>query len=133
MSNTNKKPVVEKIYITRGDNTVDHNGIYCDKCFGVAIEGKIHWIDDCFARLDELETRLIGFRVYSSGNTWGVIDEDGRATLSNKMIKINKHQDDIFTPDSYHMQRSERKPCGSVWWSINEIKERYFDVLEGEA
>lgn len=133
MSDTNKKAVVEKIYITRGDNTTDHNGILCDKCFGVVIEGKIHWIDVCFARLDELETNLFGLGVSSNGTAWGVIDEDGRATLSDKMVKINKHQDDIFTPSSYHMKRSERKPCGSVWWNISEIKERYFDVTVGEV
>lgn len=128
MLEINQKSVVEKVYITRGDNVFDHNGIKCDKAYGLVIEGKIHWIDQSFATLDELSSKLYGFGVSASGMAWGVIDEAGRAVLEHRMTKIGKHQDDIFDSKSFYMKSSKRKACGSVWWTPAEIKKTYLSA-----
>lgn len=125
MLNIKKVSMIEQVYITRGDNLYNDEGIQCDKCFGLVIEGQIHWIDSSFATLDELSTKLYGFGVSASGMQWGTIDENGRAVLEHKMTKIGKHQDDIFDGKSSYMKRSKRKECGSIWWSMAEFKETY--------
>lgn len=128
MSEFNKKAVVEKVYITRGDNCYDSDGIKCDKAYGLVIEGKIHWIDQSFATLDELSSKLYGFGVSASGTAWGTIDENGRAVLEHTMTKIGKHHDDIFTSESFYMKASKRKACGSIWWKPAEIKAAYMNA-----
>ncbi len=121
---------VERIILTRGDN-IDLDGVKCDKCCAVQIEGKLYWLSRDFARLEELTEELrqlgimIGAKRDNTGSrwipTWGVIDAEGWATCDNVFTKAAKHHDDIFKQDSSYMKKTVRNGIGSMWWTANQI------------
>ena len=120
---------VERIYITKGDNVFDSDGIKCDKCCAVQIEGKLYWLSQAFASIGELEGQLEALGVASmkvrtkSGLDWkwGIRDEEGYATCSKPFTRIAKHHDDIFSLDTPHMAKTVRNGVGSIWWTANQV------------
>lgn len=120
---------VERIYITKGDNVFDSDGIKCDKCCAVQIEGKLYWLSQAFASIGELESQLNGLNVgvmkvrTNSGWEWkwGARDEEGSALCSKSFTRIAKHHDDIFSLDTPHMAKTVRNGVGSIWWTATQI------------
>lgn len=122
---------VEKIYMTRGKNTVDSDGNICDRYCGVVIGGKTHWIDRTFAHISELHNDLKSVNVFMAGDgAWGTIKADGSGTtwIDNKTINLKQGESEIFGSNSRHMAKSERTSDGSVWWTVDMLKDRYFAV-----
>ena len=122
---------VQKVYLTRGDNTYDDEGFKCDKCCAVQIDGSIYWLSQSFSKPSELagQLQLLGVGIgenFDKGSrypAWGNIGEDGWATLDHRMIKLTKHHDDIFSDKSSYMKKSVRNPAGSLWWTASALKE----------
>lgn len=120
---------VERIYITKGDNIVDSDGIKCDKCCAVQIEGKLYWLSQAFASIGELEGQLndlnVGFMKVRTKSgldwKWGIRDEEGSALCSKPFTRIAKHHDDIFYAGSNYMQKMVRNGIGSMWWTANQV------------
>lgn len=122
---------VQKVYLTRGDNTYDDEGFKCDKCCAVQIDGSIYWLSQAFSRPFELVSELsilgvgIGdiFKGGSSYPAWGNIGEDGWASLDHRMIKLTKHHDDLFSEESSYMKKTVRNAQGSLWWTARALKD----------
>ena len=116
---------LEKIYITKGDNTYDGN-VKVDKAVGLQINGKIHWLESTWSTLYSLENLLDAFTdtigIMASGGKWGIVDSYGSAEMTNKFTRINKHHDDIFSDGSSYVLRSAKTPDGKFWWSIRQIE-----------
>ena len=120
---------VEKIYVTRGKNTVNWDGDICDRYCGLVIGGKTHWIDKTFAHISELHNDLKSANVFIvDSGAWGTIKEDGSGTtwIDNKVVKLKQGETELFGSDSSHMAKSERMTDGRIWWTIDNIKARYF-------
>ena len=119
---------VEKIYATRGKNTVNFDGDICDRYCGVVIGGKTHWIDQPFARITELRVSLKLLNVFlAADGDWGTIKSDGSTTwIDQKVANIDQGESEIFGSDSKHMAKSERSSGGKLWWTVDMLKARYF-------
>lgn len=120
---------IEKIYVSRGKNTVNENGEICDRYCGVVIGGKIHWIDSIFANFDDLRYILnpLGI-VMCAGGVWGDIrGGDGITTpIDKKVVKLRQGESELFGSDSSYMDRSKRNERGTIWWTTATIKAKYF-------
>lgn len=121
---------VERIYVTRGDNTYDDAGVKCDKFMGVTINGEIHWVDHSFAYLHELEHQLSALNVEFcfSAKRWGIRDEKGSAYLSNTITTVKPHHDDMFAKDSFYMKRTKEQPNGKRFWKLSDLIDTYFNI-----
>lgn len=136
-ANTQAAPAakkVERIYITKGDNATNDEGVKCDKMVGFVIDGMIHWMDYEFAYLRELGYCTAAVNVHlSECGSWGEIDEDGSANLSNKVTKINHHHDDLWLDKYSYKKRTKLNAAGKTYWSWGEIKDTYFNIETQEA
>lgn len=136
MSNTQSRALIERVYITRGDNCYNEEGVKNDKMIGIVINNVIHWMDDEFAYLHELEGRLAqihahlfdkgSYGVMSSAKAqFSVTDDNGTAAPSFKVTKITCHHDNIFLDRHSYNKRSKLNKAGARWWSWLELIETY--------
>lgn len=120
---------VERVYLTRGDNLFDEDGISCDKAVGIQVKGLIYWIDESWAVLNDLDWVLDPFNLAlaKGKNTVyfykGVTINDTTNFKDGKpCTKISKHLDDIFTTGSSYMAKSARHgEKNSIWWGVDEL------------
>lgn len=127
--NENGEPttIVERIYTTKGDNLCD-DGIKNDKAIAIVIKGGIFWLERSFARLSELEYLLHSFNIsILEDGQWGVKDEDGSVTFTNKITKISKHHDDIWSEDSSYIKKAVRTAGGGVFWTVLEVFDHFYN------
>lgn len=125
---------VERIYVSRGKNTVNFNGEICDRCCGLVIGGKIHWIDITFATYTELHYVLRPLNILLTfDGAWGLIKEGQNTRLTNQVTKLKHSETELFGSDSSYMDRSQRLESGSIWWTVEKIKARYFEQDKAEA
>lgn len=127
--------IVERIYVTRGDNSYDEDNVKNDKMIGIVIKGDIYWLERDFARFSELSYELAGFNILiTEDGRWGVTDEDGRTVLANKVTKISKHHDDILSEKSSYLKRSKRNDSnGRLFWETHEVLSHFFGKEEEEV
>lgn len=122
--------VIEKIYITKGDNLYNDDNIKCDKMIGVVIKGQIYWLQDSFASLHEIKYLLHRLNVtISKCGRWGATDKDGSTTYTNSVTKLSKHHDDLFSDKSNYLKRAkcnESKGKRSIWWAVSEVVNELF-------
>lgn len=119
---------IERIYITRGDNTYNSDNVKSDKLMGIVIAGSIHWIDDEFACATQLSGLLERLNVILSSNgRWGVMDDNCSATLDQRVTKISRSHDDIFSAKSSYIKRTKRTDAGKLYWTWAELEETYFN------
>lgn len=112
---------LERIYVTRGDNLVDHAGCKWDKAFALQFDGKLYWVNKSFGRLWELESFFLNFGVYlDEKGRYGFLNEKGGASLDKKVTKIAAHHDDVFSSGSSYHKRSV-KASNSFWWNPEEL------------
>ena len=112
---------LERIYVTRGDNLVDHVGCKCDKAFALQFDGKLYWVNRSFGRFSELESFFLNFGVYlDEKGRYGFLDRNGGASLDKKVTKIAAHHDDVFSSGSSYHKRSVNA-SNSFWWSTEEL------------
>ena len=123
-------PKIDRIYVTRGDNLYDYDGIKCDKFFGLAIKGKIYWMNHTFGTMQQLESQLstLGVHMNEKGR-WGQLKEDGWATLEHSVTRITKHHDDIFTPTTKYLKDAEFFSEGMIWWYLKDLKAKLFPEM----
>lgn len=128
MSNTKAQKIIERIYITKGDNLTNEEGLKCDKMVGVVVDGAIHWMDYGFATLDELSgwMGIIGISMNSDGK-WGVQDEDGCATLDQRVTKIRHHHDDLWLDKYSYKKRTKLNRAGKTFWDWCEFRDTYLN------
>lgn len=118
---------VERIYITRGDNVYNDAGVKCDKMIGLMMQGKIHWLDDSVADINEVCGRLANFNVsLSSRGTFGSSEENGDTYFDKKVTKIKHHHDDMFSDKYSYNKLTMKTPSGSYWWDWTELRDTYF-------
>lgn len=114
---------IEKIYASKGKNTFNEKGQVCDRCIAVEIGSKLHWIDRSFATFDEVSDFISPLKVFVGGNgQWGNAGE----WIDKKTILLRQSETELFGSDSNYMRRSERKASGSIWWTVAELKAKYF-------
>lgn len=127
-ASASKRPQIERIYTSRGDNVYNHDGIKADKFFGIVIGGKIHWMNHTFATLRELSWQLGALDIcMNEDGEWGVINEEGYATLSKKVTKIRYHHDEVFSDDTIYLKNAEFFKEGMIWWYMDDLKAKYFN------
>ena len=112
---------LERIYVTRGDNLVDHVGCKCDKALALQFDGELYWVNKSFGRFSELESFFLNFGVYlDEKGRYGFLDEKGGASLDKKVTKIAAHHDDVFSNESSYYKRSV-KGRNRFWWDQEEL------------
>ena len=112
---------LERIYVTRGDNLVDHAGCKCDKAFALQFDGKLYWVNRSFGRFSELESFFLNFGVYlDEKGRYGFLNEKGGASLDKKVTKIAAHHDDVFSSGSSYHEKSV-EASNSFWWDQEEL------------
>lgn len=122
------KKVIERIYVTKGDNLFNFEGLKCDKCIGLQIDGKIYWLNHTFARLNELADQLrynFGISISCDQKKFGVFDEVEKDTayINKNVTRINHHHDDVFSNKSSYIKRAVRQPeTGFYWWHFDELR-----------
>lgn len=115
--------LIERIYVTRGDNLTNGEGIRSDKCYGLQIKGQILWFNDSFARLSELSYKLRPLDLaVTDGGHWGYW-ADGEATIDKKVTRISQHHDDVFSSGSSYIKKSLQAPHGNYWWRMEQVTE----------
>lgn len=115
---------IERIYITKGDNSYNHAGVKSDKACAIQIDGRLYWINQSFAHLRELESefRTLGVIFSCDYKKFGVHSVTEEWTSLNKNItRIPHHHDDIFSDKSGYIKRAERSPKGAYWWYVEDI------------
>ena len=118
---------VERIYITRGDNLYDENGVKCDKMIGLMMQGKIHWLDDGIANINEIAGRLANFNVsVSLSGKFGNIQDNYECYFDKRITKVKHHHDDIFSDRYRYDSLTMKTPTGSIWWDLVELRDTYF-------
>ena len=116
---------LQRIYVTRGDNLVDYDGVKCDKAFALQIDGKLYWVNKSFGRLSELQSFFLNLGVYlSEEGRFGFLDNNGGASLDKKVTKIAAHHDDIFSSGSSYDKRSVRG-SENFWWREEELINKF--------
>lgn len=117
---------IERIYITKGDNLFNHEGLKCDKTLGIVIDGSIYWLNQSFARLNELEDQLrynLGIAISCDQKKFGVFEND-TAYMNKNVTRISQHHDDVFSNKSSYIKRAVRNPAnGHYWWHFDELRE----------
>lgn len=117
---------VERVYITRGDNGYNHHGHKCDKAAGVKIDGKIYWLAaGGIAYLTEVRQELSKLNVTLYDDKYGVLDEKNYFKPKT-VTRIGRHIEDVFHKDSFYIKNCVRKECGSIWWTSEELVEKFF-------
>lgn len=125
---------VERIYVTKGDNTTNDDGVKCDKMVGIVVDGMIHWMDYEFASLRELGYRVTGLNIHLSDcGSWGILDEYGSATLDKKITKIKHHHDDLWSDQYSYKKRTKLNAAGTTYWNWGELIDTYFNKETQEA
>lgn len=120
---------VERVYITRGDNSYNHNNALCDKAVGVVIDKDIYWLKSGgIANISEVRKQLALLNIDVLGsNQWGVLGEDG-STAHKRVTRISIHQEEVFDKESKFMQRTITKRDGSIWWDAEELAAKFFKI-----
>ena len=120
---------IECIYVTKGKNTFNQAGQVCDRAAAVQIGGKLHWINKSFATYSDLHHMLypLGVVVNYVGE-YGIKDKDVTipTPFDHKVVKMRGSEIDIFSCDSSYMNRSERYVEDNIWWTVEQIKNKYF-------
>lgn len=134
MSDIIKNPI-ERIYLTRGDNGYNHKGAKCDKAAAVVIDGDIYWIEGNYAYPWEIGVALrpLDIRIFSDGDI--ISDENRFAPVANaKVTRIKGHIEEVLGEKSNYIKRAVRSNKeGCIWWTVDALKEKFFDHLEAEA
>lgn len=135
MLETKKNPLaassmqVERIYITRGDNTYNQRGATDDKAVGLVFEEDIYWLKSKrggVAGISDVSKELEALNVLALGNDrWGIMDETGNASLKTT-TRIPTNHEEVFENDSKYMQRTIRRRDGSIWWTAEELANKFF-------
>lgn len=58
LNEDNFNPEVTRLYVTRGDNLFNHDGVKCDKFTGLEINNQIYWMNLSFANVKQLSGTL---------------------------------------------------------------------------
>lgn len=125
---TTTHPLIERIYITRGEAAFKDRGTLGGKYAGLVIAGKIYWIDTRFAHLFELSKLLKPLEVYFSeeggsvkffNNHRGFVPDNAPIT---SITKITAPVKAVFDDDSYYMKNTAFCSADNIWWSVNNIK-----------
>ena len=61
LNEDNFNPEVTRLYVTRGDNLFNHDGVKCDKFTGLEINNQIYWMNLSFANVKQLSSTLFDF------------------------------------------------------------------------
>ena len=109
------KPVIKRIYISRGDK---HG-----KFLGLVIGKSLYWYFQSFKCPTEINNGLhrIGVHINKDGD-WGVIENYG-VNLTNKASKIAMTHDRMFSEESSYGKRAKDAPHGDMFWSMSQILE----------
>ena len=121
---------IERIYITRGDNSYNHNNALCDKSVGVVIDEDIYWLKNSgIANISEIREQLALLNIDVLGsNEWGVLDKEKSSTSYKRVTRIPIHQEEVFEEKSRFMQRTIKKHDGSIWWNADELATKFFNT-----
>lgn len=119
---SNNRVKVEKIWVSRGDDTYDHYDRLADRFAGVLIEGEIFWINKTFATFGELAhiLRPLNIRLFGTGE-WGNIKCDNDADMSNTVVKVKKRHNEFFSDDSMYLKKAKFFNEGMIWWYPDDI------------
>lgn len=123
------KKIIERIYVTKGDNLVNYEGIKSDKAIGLQIDGSIYWLNHTFARLSDLEDQLrynFGIAISCDHKKFGVFGEVEKDTahINKNVTRITQHHDDVFNNKSSYIKRAVRNPVnGHYWWHFDELRD----------
>lgn len=121
---------IERIYITKGDNIFNFDGVRADKAWAIVIDGKVYWADSSFDTTEVLGFRLERIGVVIEPRKSGAIDfgqwvnkPDGgrKAVIDKRVTKISKHHDDVFNETSSYMKRAVKNSNGSYFWNPNDL------------
>ena len=122
---------VDKIYVSRGDDTYNYDGILADKFAGVLIEGDIFWINETFATLSELARILRPLNVELDRNgSWGNRECNGFARFSKKITKVAKRHSEFFTDDTIYLKKAKFFKEGMIWWYPKDIEAHFKKRLQ---
>lgn len=127
---------ISRIYLSRGDNVINHAGVRCDKFFGIRLKtGAIYWFDvlHSLSNAEELSGLLFNtvrccvndIRSYSysyekgqSNKKISFYTKDGYHEVPITQVKL--HHDDFFN-DTVYIKNAVKKPNGYLWWTINDL------------
>lgn len=130
MTKITKNPI-ERIYITRGDNSYNAKGVLCDKMAAVVINGSIFWLEGSYAYPWEIGVALrsLDIRIFSDGD---IISEENRfaPVANNSVTKIKGHIEEVLDSKSSYVRRAIFSNPDKISWSVADIKAKFFDELE---
>lgn len=131
---TNFKEALERIYITKGAQVIDMDGIDHPKFKKVAlvINKKIHWLDFNFSEIHELNFYLRKLNIFLTpeGKSARYLSHGDHNTFNDQedvyipVTVISKKDNEIFDSNSTYSKRSLSND-NSMMWHIQDIKQRY--------
>lgn len=119
--------MIERIWLTKGDNLTDDDGRKADRMLILKINGNIYF-SDFYGTKNEAITYLKQFshffRVATTNKgaiLWGVVDKWAEyVEFTHRVTLCNTHHDDLLSKPLF--MDAVRKADGKLWHSEAELK-----------
>lgn len=117
---------IERVYITRGDNCYNWDGVKNDKMLGLQVDKKIHWLHYNWASAYELEATLRGLGIAFIPELFKFAPYIGKAARNFKSVtRLAAHHDDVFSDGSSYVRRAKETKNGAFLWTVQEFIDCY--------
>lgn len=127
LNEDNFNPEVTRLYVTRGDNLVNYDGVKSDKFAGLEINNQIYWMNLSFANVKQLSGSLFDFIHIEEKWFASVSGKKGDRKEIKSITKINCHHDDIFESNKKYLKKAVRNPYAndSLWWTPSDLRQHF--------
>lgn len=124
--------MIERIWLTKGDNLFNANDEKCDRMLILKINGKIYFTDFSGAYPDAIYylqwfSKYFYASKFNKTLRWGLYNSDGVVYNIKPITLVKHHHDDLFSKKPFN--KAERNADGKLWFEPKEI----LQILESRS